>query len=310
MSGEARPDAAALGLGERLRSARKAKALSVEQVAETLHLEERIVRALEDERYASLGAPVFVRGHLRSYARLLGLSEDTVLEAYRKADPASEVSPRMARVREQPVRVSPSVWSLGLVAAVAGLVVLVVYVLQDPPGPAPAANPPSPPPTERAPPPALGRGGEPAGAAAAPLSPAPEPPAAADEAVGEPVPAEPEAPEAGAAPVAAAPEAEPVAPEPEPEEPAVPELPAERAALTIFFDEGSWVEVTDRDGRKFAGEQPAGSRREFRGEFPFRIVLGNAPGVRILANGVPVSVPNAAIRRSNVARFQIEAPAE
>ncbi len=307
MSGEARPEAAALGLGERLRSARKAKALSVEEVAETLHLEERIVRALEDERYASLGAPVFVRGHLRSYARLLGLSEQSVLEAYRKADPSSEVSPRMARVREQPVRVSPGVWSLGLVAAVAVLVVIVVYVLQDPPEPAPAANTP-PPSSEPAPPLAVGRGGPPAvepaasSSAATPAVPAPE---AATEVGADPATLVSEAPETGTPAVGPAP-----AVVPEPEEPAAPEVVAERAALTIFFDEASWVEVTDRDGRKFAGEQPAGSRRDFRGEFPFRIVLGNAPGVRILANGVPVSVPTASIRRSNVARFQIEAPAE
>ena len=63
----------ALGLGERLRSARKARALTLEQAAFTLRLEASVLRALEDERYAALGAGVFVRGHLKAYAKLLDL---------------------------------------------------------------------------------------------------------------------------------------------------------------------------------------------------------------------------------------------
>ena len=63
-----------LGLGERLRSARKARALSVAQVAESLRLEEASVVALEDGRFDAMGAPVFVRGHLKRYAQLVGLS--------------------------------------------------------------------------------------------------------------------------------------------------------------------------------------------------------------------------------------------
>jgi cytoskeleton protein RodZ len=62
---------ASLGIGERLRSARKARALTLEQAAETLHLDESVILALEEERFEALGAPVFVRGHLRAYARLL-----------------------------------------------------------------------------------------------------------------------------------------------------------------------------------------------------------------------------------------------
>ncbi len=65
----------ALGLGERLRSARKARALTLEQAAFSIRLEASVLRALEDERYEVLGAAVFVRGHLKAYARLLGLSE-------------------------------------------------------------------------------------------------------------------------------------------------------------------------------------------------------------------------------------------
>ena len=69
------------GCGERLRSAREAAGLSVEEVAGRLHMPARIVRSLEAEDWAKLGAPVFVRGQVRSYSRLLGLTTAPMMEA-------------------------------------------------------------------------------------------------------------------------------------------------------------------------------------------------------------------------------------
>jgi cytoskeleton protein RodZ len=128
---------AALGLGERLRSARKARALTLEQAAFTLRLEAPVLRALEDERYETLGAAVFVRGHLKAYARLLGLSEEAVLAAYRAADPAADAPPKVTRDLEKPLTTPPG--PLAVAAAVAFVVIalLVLYALgSDPPAPA------------------------------------------------------------------------------------------------------------------------------------------------------------------------------
>ena len=61
------------GCGQRLRAAREAAGLSVHDVAAKLKMPSRIVEALEAEDWARIGAPVFVRGQLRSYSRLLGL---------------------------------------------------------------------------------------------------------------------------------------------------------------------------------------------------------------------------------------------
>ncbi len=118
-----------LGLGERLRSARKARALTLQQAAFTLRLEESVLRALEDERYDALGAAVFIRGHLKAYAKLLGLSEEVVLTAYRNADPNADAPPKVTRELEKPLTTTP-----GLVAILAGLgfailAILLVYML-------------------------------------------------------------------------------------------------------------------------------------------------------------------------------------
>lgn len=69
-------------LGSLLSQARKEHGISIDEAAERLYLEPRIIAALEKERYAELPPVIFVQGYLRSYARLLNLPIDTVLNAY------------------------------------------------------------------------------------------------------------------------------------------------------------------------------------------------------------------------------------
>ena len=95
------------GCGQRLRSAREAAGLRLEDVAERLKMPVRVVRSLEDEDWSRLGAPVFVRGQLRSYSRLLGLGTATTIEAARvgPVEPPALVThnfiPRHQRLLEQ-----------------------------------------------------------------------------------------------------------------------------------------------------------------------------------------------------------------
>lgn len=66
------------GCGQRLRAAREAAGLSLQDVGSRLRMPVRVVESLEAEDWDRLGAPVFIRGQLRSYARLLGLATETV----------------------------------------------------------------------------------------------------------------------------------------------------------------------------------------------------------------------------------------
>ncbi len=65
--------------GARLRSAREARGLSIEEVADRLRLNVALVLAMEEDRLGLLGAPVFARGHLRNYAALVGAPEREIL---------------------------------------------------------------------------------------------------------------------------------------------------------------------------------------------------------------------------------------
>ena len=53
------------GIGARLRAGRERMGLTLLQVAEKLHVDAKVIESLEAERFDALGAPVFVKGHLR-----------------------------------------------------------------------------------------------------------------------------------------------------------------------------------------------------------------------------------------------------
>ena len=68
------------GCGSALRQARQRAELSLQEVGSQLKMPVRVVQALEEENWQVLGAPVFVRGQLRSYARLLKIDVEPYLE--------------------------------------------------------------------------------------------------------------------------------------------------------------------------------------------------------------------------------------
>jgi cytoskeleton protein RodZ len=73
------PETASLSPGARLRAAREAAGLSLDQVAQQLKLAQRQVKALEDENFGELPGRTFSRGFVRNYARLLNLDPEDLL---------------------------------------------------------------------------------------------------------------------------------------------------------------------------------------------------------------------------------------
>ena len=84
------------GLGARLRSARERKGLTVLQAAEKLHVDAKVVESLEAEDFAALGAPVYVRGHLRHYAEIVGEPAAELQELY--SSTTKTVQPDLTRI--------------------------------------------------------------------------------------------------------------------------------------------------------------------------------------------------------------------
>jgi cytoskeleton protein RodZ len=94
----AQPGAASgVAVGVALREAREQMGMSVEEVAGRLKFAPRQVAALEAGDFAQLPELAFIRGFVRSYARLLQLDEKSLLDALPGAPAAAAIQVRAAR---------------------------------------------------------------------------------------------------------------------------------------------------------------------------------------------------------------------
>ena len=75
-------EAAPKSIGAILRNAREAAGYSIADVAERMRLSRHHIENLEAERFDLFPVSVFLRGYLTSYARLLGIDAEPLLEAY------------------------------------------------------------------------------------------------------------------------------------------------------------------------------------------------------------------------------------
>lgn len=71
-----------LGIGERLRNAREARGLSLDDVEAATRIRRRYLEALEDEAFDRLPGPTYVRGFLNGYASYLGLPPEEIASMY------------------------------------------------------------------------------------------------------------------------------------------------------------------------------------------------------------------------------------
>jgi cytoskeleton protein RodZ len=95
-----------------------------------------VIAALEEERFAALGAPVFVRGHLRRYAQALHLDADELQRRYESrqsivAEPDVRRAPR-ALAQPDPRRY---LWPAVIAAGLAVLGGILWWALSAPPAP-------------------------------------------------------------------------------------------------------------------------------------------------------------------------------
>lgn len=279
-------------IGQVLRDAREAQGLTLEEAAARLRLMQRQIVAMEADEFESLGQPVFARGFVRNYSRLLGLEPETLLAKMEGAP--SEPSVVSYAEPPQPRSWLSSPWLILLLLGV--LVVVTVPVtlywwlnegenelvsrVQSVERVDPVPLPPRP-------------VAVPVEAAAPVAEPAPPLPVEAATPVA-PAPAAPAAP----APIPAAVPGEAGAP-------AAPVSPVLSGVLKLEFGEEAWVEIKDASGRMLHRQlNPAGSSVSVRGQPPFDLVIGNAAQARMTYNGRPIDLKP--FIGMTVARFTLE----
>ena len=261
------------GCGTRLRQAREAAGLTLEDVGQRLRMPVQVVRSLEQEQWQKLGAPVFVRGQLRSYARLLGVDVSELLE---QAQVGPVVPPTLVSHTHTP-RARRIAENLGRRALYVGITAVLAVPVW------------------------FATRGHFDGAA-------PSPNTASLDVIPAAVPVTPAGPgSAAAAPaeVAAAPVTKPTAtPYVASLAPVPRAAPAAAANLDMQFSGDSWVDIAGPDGGSVEKALiKAGETRSFIPGQVARVTLGNASAVQVQQNGAIVDLTP--YQRANVARFQV-----
>ncbi|MFT3723582.1 MAG: helix-turn-helix domain-containing protein [Hyphomonadaceae bacterium] len=114
-----------LRIGAVMRAARENAGYSLDQVSKETRVHLSHLRAIEDMTPNLLGAPVYAKGYIKSYARFLGMDEQTTLDRYLSEcailkDPEKQeiAPPASSKARKLPVAVP--VLGILIVALVAG----------------------------------------------------------------------------------------------------------------------------------------------------------------------------------------------
>jgi len=266
--------------GTALAAARTAQNLSVTDVARQLKLSVSQVVALEAGEFDRLPGPVFVRGFVRNYARLLKLDPERIVDAIMPDLSEQEVSKEMPASHDIPFpspRTRTRRWPVLALAALLALVALGAYEFY---------------------------WNEPDEATVTKSAPTVAPAPAAEQSASTALPvtasgvqaSQSESAAAGQAPEAASAAAQPP-------------LAASEAGdgeLHFTFAKDSWVQVRERSGKTiFTRLNPAGSEQRVSGKPPLMLVIGNARGVRVTYNARPVDL-GPYIVRDDVARFTLE----
>lgn len=119
-------------VAEQLRAARQAAGLSIQQVADITKMRADRVQAVEEGNYAAFTAPVYLRGFVRTYARLVHADEAAVMTALEHElarfdhlrEHPSLTGPQQTALDRVMLRLSQVPWKVVLPAA--GLVLAVV----------------------------------------------------------------------------------------------------------------------------------------------------------------------------------------
>lgn len=315
-----------LTAGRRLQAAREEHNMQRSEVARWLKLDEKYIRAIEEDDEEHLPGPVFIAGYIRNYAKLVHLSPDQLVQEFTKThepetpkiDTLPEPVPgRMGKVAESlPKHFSiaanshpANVKRFALLSAgilVIGVVSWIVAITGDDQAEIAALDET---PLVTTPP---GSGVQPQ----APIEPVADQTAAFSQL---PQSAKP-----------ATEQSEPKTAEAKPEQITIPlelkklersdpgvvstlderglstyaDLPKEN--IEVRFTADSWLEVRDATGKRLIRSLGlAGATKEVEGVAPFQVLIGYGPGVELDYNGEPYDFSKYQ-GRQDVARFTLE----
>ena len=306
--------------GQMIRRARERARMTPEEFAAQMKLSRSTLEALERDDFKMLVEPVYVRGYYRKCAKILGIAENDMVDAYQAlVAPRMPEAPAKLRLASGSELGSGSRLPLALASAAAAIGVVVISIVWFARGevnhvaaPPAAVTVPVETKTDAAPADAAAPGdattATPDASTATTTAPATVPSAVA--------PAVPVTPSAAPAalPAPTAPAVAPVAKPPvaatvppvggaQPALSGLAAAAAGSASLALRFNITSWARVDDASGKTLLnGLVRGGERQTLTGTAPFAVFLGNAPGVSVDFNGKPIDLSKYTAQ-NNTARF-------
>jgi cytoskeletal protein RodZ len=235
--------------GATFKKARESKGISLDQIAKATRISTRFLAAIENEEFALLPGGVFNKGFVRAFAEHVGLDPEQTVAEYERLITVREPVEEVVVAAEAPAPAKSDRHLYPIAIGILAIAIAIFYIVTRDTGR--TAEVPSTPPATA---PAL---------PAQPTTPvtAPEPPPA---------------------PVAA-----PAVTQPEP----VPAPPPVAQALTLDIEvrETTWIKITSDGNAVIAGEilEP-GTTRKFTAENSIYISIGNAAGLALKVNDMPL----------------------
>lgn len=273
--------------GERLAAARREQQITVLEIAKELHLDEPKVRALEQNDFELLGAPVFAKGHLRKYASLVKVDIDDVLQDYYRLNRASGIPPVVGKVRKPAREMSPGPWIATIIILIIAAAAYWWFLGADTPPSVPESRPAA----EEPQTPDFGETGV--------IDVLDEATTVYDEGTTD---NETEF----ATQVVEMPEQ--VVIQDAPPQQTSTAVAVGQVRLTMTFSGDCWTEVSDANGRRLyfdLGQE--GRSANVTGEAPLSVLFGNAENVSLRVNGSDYAI-SPADRRGETARLTIRRP--
>lgn len=299
--------APAISFGSRLRAAREARGLTVEDCASTLRLPVRVLRELEHGMHEGIDSKIYLGSYISKYAQYLGINDASIqveLDRIKQIEPPLVATGGISHSRFLLDRYATAATYVVLTAViVVPMIWLGVRGTMDrslthlaPLDAVPVAQQDAPTATTSAASTvASGSTNNTAVAHIPVLPPTVTPPAPQDQ------------------PLMAS-----MAPFPSMDsgnnlQPAKPATAVSVSvdtgtgshSLSVTVDAASWVEVIGQDGKRLEyGLLPAGSNRTYHSDQPLDVRIGNSSGAQISIDGQPVGLDG--FRHSNVAHFRVQ----
>lgn len=303
--------------GATLAKVRQQSGMTVEQVADKLHLSQRQIDALENNRYEDLPEAPYVRGYIRNYALLLEINEQPLIEAFNgiqdKVKKIAEIKQSTQTASNDRKQDDTMIKLVGIGAIVVLVIVLLISIysgndsqiqttVQSDTNETPMAVPESDFPAQLNGMDGIAAEGQMHGEGANHAM-ADDPSSVPSEAIS----AEPSETDA-ATENAATPQQSvmPAAPDTAVSPGANIALPDDKSVsqLVLYVEADSWADVRDSSNKKLVYETiPGGRVVTLEGKPPFKVFIGNAKAVKLFYNGREFDV--SPYYRGLVARFTL-----